>query len=165
METSLYPPPNQQFWVCHVCGKLYDGQTKLSRHNTLVHSPKEFPCDICGKLFKAQCRVKIHKEACKSNKTRNLTAVKNYRCDLCDRAYPLKQSLKRHIKQKHPYWPTVNIIVLVIHVAFYYIYYIYSVPLNSGYLFFHQTDWIRFFIYNNTFTKSLCNILEIWGIF
>ena len=85
--------PQPKIYNCQTCGKIFDSQYKLNRHQ-LVHSgEKKFSCNICNKSFSEQYRLKRHELT--------HTGEKLFPCDICDKLFSRKDHLNRHIAELH----------------------------------------------------------------
>eukprot|EP00088_Acartia_fossae_P048050 TRINITY_DN5229_c0_g1_i3.p1 TRINITY_DN5229_c0_g1~~TRINITY_DN5229_c0_g1_i3.p1 ORF type:complete len:398 (-),score=38.57 TRINITY_DN5229_c0_g1_i3:87-1280(-) len=90
-KTISSPPP--KMYNCQSCGKIFDSQYKVTRHQ-LVHSgEKKFSCQICNKSFSEQYRLKRH--------VLTHTGEKSFPCDICGKLYSRKDHLNRHIAELH----------------------------------------------------------------
>lgn len=84
---------------CEFCKKIFKKKFNLGRHIKTVHEGlslklKTFDCRSCGKRFSDQQRRQDHEDVvhCGINK---------YKCDLCEKTFGRKISLRRHIAAFH----------------------------------------------------------------
>ncbi|XP_001356360.4 zinc finger protein 91 [Drosophila pseudoobscura] len=77
-------------YQCSVCGKRLSTAGILKTHLLLHQSETPYQCDKCGKTFKVKAQYKSHL------KTRH-TEYKPYKCHLCPKEYPYRESLLTHM--------------------------------------------------------------------
>ncbi|SPP85667.1 gastrula zinc finger protein xFG20-1 isoform X2 [Drosophila guanche] len=77
-------------YQCNVCGKRLSTAGILKTHLLLHQSETPYQCDKCGKTFKVKAQYKSHL------KTRH-TEYKPYKCHLCPKEYPYRESLLTHM--------------------------------------------------------------------
>ncbi|XP_017105519.1 zinc finger protein 493 [Drosophila bipectinata] len=75
---------------CSVCGKHLSTAGILKTHMLLHKADTPYQCDKCGKTFKVKAQYKSHL------KTRH-TDYKPYKCHLCPKEYPYRESLLTHM--------------------------------------------------------------------
>ncbi|XP_020800489.1 zinc finger protein 568 [Drosophila serrata] len=75
---------------CTVCGKHLSTAGILKTHMLLHKADTPYQCDKCGKTFKVKAQYKSHL------KTRH-TDYKPYKCHLCPKEYPYRESLLTHM--------------------------------------------------------------------
>ena len=80
--------------VCHICGKGFVLTSVLNLHITNVHfkDGKSVVCDKCGKSFNTPKALKEHMH----NVHKSFLL-----CTLCERVFPSKKKLNKHIKDEH----------------------------------------------------------------
>ncbi|XP_037532286.1 zinc finger protein 1035 [Nematolebias whitei] len=59
---NVVPLDKQETFDCKVCLKSFSTQSKLSRHNTMFHSIKQFKCMCCGSAFSHEKTLKSHRK-------------------------------------------------------------------------------------------------------
>ena len=86
---------NRQTFECFVCNKLF-----LQKYNFLAHIErfhddvsKSFPCQHCDKVFTTKPALDGHMQ----QQHKNPLLI----CPLCQRGFPQKSSLKRHVEKVH----------------------------------------------------------------
>ncbi|XP_060645576.1 gastrula zinc finger protein xFG20-1 [Drosophila nasuta] len=77
-------------YECTSCGKRLSTAGILKTHMLLHQSETPYQCDKCGKTFKVKAQYKSHL------KTRH-TDYKPYKCHLCPKEYPYRESLLTHM--------------------------------------------------------------------
>ncbi|EDW63375.2 gastrula zinc finger protein xFG20-1 [Drosophila virilis] len=77
-------------YECSVCCKRLSTAGILKTHMLLHQSETPYQCDKCGKTFKVKAQYKSHL------KTRH-TDYKPYKCHLCPKEYPYRESLLTHM--------------------------------------------------------------------
>ena len=83
--------------VCYLCGASFPKQFNLNRHITLVHHSENLTpqkCDLC------------HYEGLPQNliqHIRNVHEEEEGNCEMCEKSFKTKRSLKRHIKINHDF--------------------------------------------------------------
>ncbi|XP_039752507.1 zinc finger protein 816-like isoform X2 [Pararge aegeria] len=82
----LHLQKQHSIFSCDVCKKTFDRVHALKRHR-LLH--KRHECNICGKSFKQLKTLMVHKNT--------HTKEKVYTCDMCNKNFPYKSTLKKHI--------------------------------------------------------------------
>ncbi|KAG4067427.1 hypothetical protein HA402_009664 [Bradysia odoriphaga] len=84
-------------YVCEVCARQFKSKHTLRNHFTSEHSTKPQPrvqCDICGNWLKNEYNLNRHvNEKHKDNKPT--------KCNICDKVYPGKVRLRKHISYVH----------------------------------------------------------------
>ena len=79
---------------CERCGKVLTTEKGLQDHVLAIHENiREFQCDRCGKYEVSPLRSRTHKSQAHGNK--------RYCCDVCGKAFRLKNSLKIHDDTVH----------------------------------------------------------------
>ena len=79
--------------LCAQDGKLYQHASSFSHHKQ-VHSKETFTCDICYKILGA-------KKGLNSHKTKHVSNLNGFQCELCNNSYRCKSDLKRHFRTVH----------------------------------------------------------------
>ncbi|KAH8377487.1 hypothetical protein KR093_005717, partial [Drosophila rubida] len=77
-------------YECTICFKRLSTAGILKTHMLLHQSETPYQCDKCGKTFKVKAQYKSHL------KTRH-TDYKPYKCHLCPKEYPYRESLLTHM--------------------------------------------------------------------
>ncbi|XP_023032309.2 oocyte zinc finger protein XlCOF7.1 [Drosophila willistoni] len=77
-------------YQCSECGKRLSTAGILKTHMLLHQAETPYQCDKCGKTFKVKAQYKSHL------KTRH-TDYKPYKCHLCPKEYPYRESLLTHM--------------------------------------------------------------------
>ena len=75
-------------WVCDCCGSRYGTKNTLREHMK-IHLPPSFACSKCDRKFAYAHHLKRH------------AGILNEFCKICNKGYSTKESLKKHIIQKH----------------------------------------------------------------
>ncbi|XP_072948603.1 uncharacterized protein [Epargyreus clarus] len=81
-------------FVCEICNTRFTQKTQLLRHNRRFHDPnriirEKVKCDLCNVYFRD-----LEKHMNTHNK-------RPFACELCNKRYPEKNTLNRHIKHVH----------------------------------------------------------------
>lgn len=116
---KLKPKPAPEAFICEMCPRIFDSQSKLDNHMDLNHRPVECPvckktisnkynlnmhmknhsgenkvtCDVCGMQLSAQ-QLRPHFLAKHTNE-------RPHKCALCDFGTVTKQALRRHVDAYH----------------------------------------------------------------
>jgi len=95
LEKHLLRHDNIRNYQCSACDMRFYEPHQAKNHYKDVHQGirKMHPCDHCGKEFRAPIKLVEH--------IRTHTGEKPNKCDLCDKAFNKKESLKRHIQRVH----------------------------------------------------------------
>ncbi|KAL5273472.1 hypothetical protein ACFFRR_000296 [Megaselia abdita] len=80
--------PEQQIYICDVCGNTYDKKSKLQTHIKNHSDEKPHECEICGKTFKHASKLSMHMFT--------HTGEKPFKCNYCERKFGDHTSRKRH---------------------------------------------------------------------
>ena len=120
-----FDKPNGGYYSCTICGKIFEGKSKLKLHVQTAHKDeKPFQCDTCGKSFKAinglRSHVIVHHEEQKTMKCEhcektftNIIHLQThsrishrtdrvmYVCDICSASFVQKDSFKNHCLREH----------------------------------------------------------------
>ena len=75
---------------CHICGKIFPGNSKLNYHIKAHYGEKTFQCWNCNKCF-------ITKNSLKSHIITHSTE-RPFRCEICESTFKTKNHLKTHYK-------------------------------------------------------------------
>ena len=89
----------EQKWykaVCPYCDKKFIEQYQKKKHVEKEHKDKKLKCFECEKSFQCQQSLDYHKL---SNHTAN--APKSHSCNICNKSFIAKVTLKNHIKYMH----------------------------------------------------------------
>ena len=77
---------------CEICEKTFGSKTLMRVHVKNEHG-KTFSCDTCGEQFRFNLGLRKHKSQA------HKTEVKNYKCDDCDKSFPLIPKLDNHLEE------------------------------------------------------------------
>ncbi|XP_061388448.1 zinc finger and BTB domain-containing protein 41 [Musca vetustissima] len=77
-------------YQCQVCGKCLTTAGILKTHMLLHKDDRPYQCDQCGKSFKIKAQYKTHIKYGHSEE-------KRFKCHLCPKAYPYRESLLTHM--------------------------------------------------------------------
>ncbi|CAL8111554.1 unnamed protein product [Orchesella dallaii] len=132
-RTHVRSHKGERPFQCHICGMSFFAQNQLKRHGN-VHNPasRVFQCEFCAMSYKYQSNLKRHRLTAHVDKVgpRDPEVVlKNtaleyrpdfigpkiaYPCDYCDKVFPLRSRMTKHVKMVHqsevifPDQPNVN---------------------------------------------------------
>ncbi|XP_064648804.1 transcriptional regulator Kaiso-like [Lineus longissimus] len=76
-------------FACKFCGKEFDANANLKRHELLHTGERPFKCELCDKTFIQSVQLEIHK--------RTHTGRKPFKCAFCDKAFTEARYLKKHV--------------------------------------------------------------------
>lgn len=80
--------------TCKICNEVFINRYKKRVHCIKVHKAKtkvtSVPCGACGKQYNCSWRLKKHIR-------QEHLMERNYKCDLCDKAFLLLSGLKKHM--------------------------------------------------------------------
>ena len=99
VSPPTYEPSNRTTFSCVTCGKLFTNVVELYMHNGLDHSNEECHLPIMKKGF-CNCNNILPKERPQKKKKPKKVRFK-VKCDYCDKEFPTKQILERHINAVH----------------------------------------------------------------
>uniref|UniRef100_A0A1A9Z9G2 C2H2-type domain-containing protein n=1 Tax=Glossina pallidipes TaxID=7398 RepID=A0A1A9Z9G2_GLOPL len=77
-------------YQCQECGKCLTTAGILKTHMLLHKADRPYQCDQCGKTFKIKAQYKAHLKYRHSDE-------KHFKCHLCPKAYPYRESLLTHM--------------------------------------------------------------------
>lgn len=108
-------------FTCEICASTFYTTAELCNHKRFKHSKKEFQCDQCAFKTPKEHVLRSHKSKHRGDSVpciicgRFFPAVENmlkhqrvhaiekkYSCPHCDSTFVKKDSIKRHLKNKHP---------------------------------------------------------------
>ena len=79
---------------CHTCGKAFETQFKLNRHQVVVHSNyNSLKCEICFEKFSHRKRLRAH--------IFNEHPNDFVHCDRCQKSFTKEEALNDHLKFDH----------------------------------------------------------------
>lgn len=84
--------PGTKCYLCKECGKAFDWNSHLIKHQRIHSGVKPYKCEECGMTFSAPSLLSVHR--------RLHTEEKSYRCEECGKTYYYSSKLKEHIKKK-----------------------------------------------------------------
>ncbi|KAK6627413.1 hypothetical protein RUM44_009890 [Polyplax serrata] len=79
-------------YKCPVCHKAFIRRSVLKVH-VLAHKSESHMCQYCGKQFKNLTNLTVHIKICSGDL--------KFCCDKCDKKFPIRSLLKRHISIRH----------------------------------------------------------------
>ncbi|XP_063695564.1 zinc finger protein 845-like [Culicoides brevitarsis] len=80
-------------FVCDICGKAFQREKYLLKHEFVHRDEKPLSCEFCTKGF-------IHQNALKAHLEFHLTE-KVWNCDQCEKTYKWKEDLQKHVRGVH----------------------------------------------------------------
>lgn len=94
-EVHKYEPPKlSKKLVCHICSKVYTGNSVLLKH-LKTHEADAYRCYACPKTFKFPENCRRHEMI------HDPEHLSRYRCDQCSKSYAEMKSLNNHILTFH----------------------------------------------------------------
>ena len=78
---------------------FYFSGPALAKHIAEIHKLVAYVCEVCGSILKSQWWLRDHKIAVHGKE-------KNFKCQICNKAFALNTMLKAHIKNAHDQVPT-----------------------------------------------------------
>ncbi|XP_069102139.1 zinc finger protein 888-like [Argopecten irradians] len=81
---------NNQFSLCHICGKCFDRRVYLWKHLQIHNSEKQFVCHLCGMSFRQAAALVHHSKLHK--------ATKQFKCPVCDKRFDVRRYLVKHVR-------------------------------------------------------------------
>ena len=92
LESHMNSHSDARLYKCQLCDKTYKNKASLSLHNR-SHTGEKVVCEICQRPFRdpgdLRKHYNIHSE------------TKMFQCDICGTSFRSKNTLLRHIKNKH----------------------------------------------------------------
>lgn len=82
-------------YECKICSKKFLGSNDLRKHHRIHTDERPYECNECGKAFRQAVCLKNH-IACKHSP--GLQSKNIYVCDYCQKAFPIKERLKLHLR-------------------------------------------------------------------
>lgn len=87
--------PDELKEQCEVCKKWLKNHLSWEKHVQRHQFEGQFKCDECDHVSVNLLSLKVHK------KRRHGSDKEEYQCELCDKSYTRKQSLKEHVANAH----------------------------------------------------------------
>lgn len=87
-------------WICDICGKVFANRMNIHVHMNVHMKSKKPICHLCGKTVSKPSMLKIHMLYSHGGE-------KNFKCNICDKAFFTKGKLKQHIDATHGERPWV----------------------------------------------------------
>lgn len=106
---------------CDQCGRSFKSSQNLELHYTLHTGNKPFSCNVCGKSFVYKMTYMTHMRAHAAEDTfscelcpdaaskaelrrrcHHFSEARPWLCTICGNGYPLKTTLKSHMKTHEP---------------------------------------------------------------
>ncbi|KAE8628314.1 hypothetical protein XENTR_v10007452 [Xenopus tropicalis] len=93
-------------FICPECGKFFNSQSLLQRHQKVHAAPNHFICPYCGKAFSQSSSLERHQSSyCKlrpvvapNSAIKVIPAVQPLnKCGICDVAFPNRNELRKHL--------------------------------------------------------------------
>lgn len=96
--TKLSPNSHTNSYECNVCRKIFIAKDRLSRHmkTHIPHDQMPFRCNYpgCGQAFARSDNLKTH--------MKRHSGVKDFKCEYCNYESSRSDTIKRHMRNKHP---------------------------------------------------------------
>lgn len=92
LEDHLKKHKGEYKYKCSSCHKEFIRRSVFKTH-MLTHSSEKLICQHCGKLFKNLANLSVHIKICSGDL--------KFTCDKCEKKFPIKSLLRRHISIKH----------------------------------------------------------------
>eukprot|EP01083_Nonionella_stella_P283530 965130_1 len=77
---------------CEYCGKTFKTMLYLKNHIRIHTGDRPFVCGVCKSAFKQQAHLTMHGR---------IHTGETFSCNLCNKSYSRKTTLKTHIKKEH----------------------------------------------------------------
>lgn len=82
--------------VCAICGKTVDTSNDFKVHMMTHETRIPVNCDICGLLLSSERNYLIHRK-----QQHPVGGQLEYSCNVCNKMYPSRRSLTRHVTMSH----------------------------------------------------------------
>ena len=83
--------------ACSYCNKLFYDNTNMKLHEKTHSKENPYKCPVCEKLFAQISYLKTHLDRCHNDEGDVLA----FKCVMCQKGYPKKYLLNKHIKSQH----------------------------------------------------------------
>ena len=80
--------------MCRECGKCFESNANLRRHEKAHAGIKDFQCELCSKAYSSNKSLQQHIEIV--HKISNEKS-KTFSCPTCDKAFTRNEYLQRHL--------------------------------------------------------------------
>ncbi|XP_018325948.1 zinc finger protein OZF-like [Agrilus planipennis] len=81
--------------VCNTCNKQFLGSNDLRKHMRIHSNERPFICNECNRAFRQAGSLKNH---IASQHSTNIKSLEMYVCDFCQKAFPIKERLRLHLR-------------------------------------------------------------------
>uniref|UniRef100_A0A7G3ACI4 Putative c2h2-type zn-finger protein n=1 Tax=Lutzomyia longipalpis TaxID=7200 RepID=A0A7G3ACI4_LUTLO len=90
-ESSPKRKRNTKKYICDVCEKSFQGLNDLRKHARIHNDERPYPCPQCDKKFRQAGCLKNHVASQHGSDVQ-------YICDYCNKAFPIKERLRLHLR-------------------------------------------------------------------